>query len=257
MRQDRGGESPETLTFPQRIRRPSDDDHWKQAESPRQISAAPTATSVDEAEEEEEEFEFAFVVKDTETGLTADEIFSEGQIRPIYPIFNRSLLVTAGEISTPQPLGGLILADRKRSISSSSSSTSLGEELEGIPPGTYCVWKPGSAVRKSSSMGSSFRWRFRDLVLGRSHSDGDKFHYLTMKEKNSPEKEAPAAAGGMMKAKKATEIDLTSVHRMYYGKNGMSMTGGGSVRKSYLPYKPSVVGLFGGGSGLSRVHHPV
>ncbi|KAK9117154.1 hypothetical protein Sjap_016101 [Stephania japonica] len=149
----------------------------------------------DEEDKEEEDFEFSVVCRDADESLsiTADEIFSNGQIRPIYPLFDRTLLFKDGDGEESMeskmsgagavriPLAKLLIEERDPVASSSSSEA---DELEAVPAGTYCVWTPKSAqstpdrCKKSNSTGSSKRWRFRDFLL-RSNSDGkDTFVFL-------------------------------------------------------------------------------
>ncbi|KAG2321585.1 hypothetical protein Bca52824_014798 [Brassica carinata] len=52
----------------------------------------------EEEEEEDEEFSFTSVRTDN-SSITADEAFKDGQIRPVYPLFNRSLLFEPDERS--------------------------------------------------------------------------------------------------------------------------------------------------------------
>ncbi|KAL0924545.1 hypothetical protein M5K25_005383 [Dendrobium thyrsiflorum] len=262
MSDERKNESPAT---------PREDEDLASADSPQKISAAPPAAASASPENvddnDDDNFEFAFMVGNQEThpSITADEIFSEGRIRPIYPVFNRDLLLADDvEKSCRQPLLQLLIEDRDASISHASSS--LGHDLEGIPTASYCVWKPGSAqspgtVPKSSSTGSSRRRRIRDFVVGRSHSDGkEKFMFLAAEEKKSIEKEMTADEGKRKgKEKKATELDLLTAHRIFYGKSGNGSTarsGYATGRKSYLPYKPEIVGFFARVNGISRAHHP-
>ncbi|XP_020571879.1 uncharacterized protein LOC110018784 [Phalaenopsis equestris] len=126
------------------------------AASPSQISPEPSFRAVsdpiEENDGEEDDFEFAFMVldPDTSSSLTADEIFSNGQIRPVYPIFNRNLFLE-GEGDLGQPLRRLMLEERES---------------------------------PSVSTGSLLRWRIRDLVIRRSQSDGkEKFVFLETEEK--------------------------------------------------------------------------
>ncbi|XP_064950262.1 uncharacterized protein LOC135601288 [Musa acuminata AAA Group] len=245
--------------------------------------------------DDDDDFEFAVVIKDPETGaaIYADEIFADGRIRPIYPVFNRALLDDdrLGSSDAPAPGEGeentsalrgtlrrLLIEERAEnpaSALSSSSSSAVAEELEGIPPGTYCVWAPRSSAtpspsrcRKSRSTGSSLRWRLRDLVLGRSHSDGkEKFVFLAAAEKKG--KESPSRGtkveagkgkdGGATKTRgkagKGTEVDVVTAYRIYYGKGGQA-TRSGAARRSFLPYKKDLVGLFANVNGITRSHHP-
>lgn len=257
-------------------------------ESPQKISAAPEHhyEVEDDDDDTSEDFEFAFEIKDPDSGpaITADEIFSNGQIRPVYPVFNRDLLLADGdgggeavEVKAVRlPLRTLLIEER---LASSSSSSEM-DELDGISPATYCVWTPGSVppsparCNKSSSTGSSLRWRIRDLVR-RSRSDGkEKFVFLAAEEKNpgrSPEKKKKGQAAavaedekekkgkerrGEKKGVKVTDFDMVTAHRIYYG----SRSGGGQTakggRRSFLPYKPDLVGFFANVNGLSRTHHP-
>ncbi|XP_020579567.1 uncharacterized protein LOC110024127 [Phalaenopsis equestris] len=242
---------------------------FSSVDSPQQISAAqPSTTSAPpDNVDEDDDFEFAFAVGNQETHplITADEIFSDGQIRPIYPVFNRDLLLTCDEEKLcRQPLFQLLIEDREVSISHSDSP--LGHDLEGIPPGSYCVWKPGSPkspgmVRKSSSTGSSRRRRIRDFVVGRSHSDGkEKFMFIAAEEKSSIKKEVATDEGKRKgQEKKAAELDLITAHRVFYGSSGNRSTargGGAAGRKSYLPYKPEIMGFFARVNGISRAQHP-
>ncbi|CBI34915.3 unnamed protein product, partial [Vitis vinifera] len=123
----------------------------------------------DDRRVDEDNFEFTFV--------STGEVLRETQIGPVFPVFNRDLLVEDGEAKTLRfPLKKLFMEERD----GMSSSSSDADELEGIPEGTYCVWQPKKVpdtperCKKSSSTGSaSKRWRFRDL-LRRSNSEGNE-----------------------------------------------------------------------------------
>ncbi|XP_042500458.1 uncharacterized protein LOC122078510 [Macadamia integrifolia] len=166
---------------------------------------------------DDDDFEFAFVARDPDgSPISADEIFDNGQIRPIYPVFNQDLLF-ADDSKLPKksstlrlPLGKLMTEDRdfdNDNFNPPSSSSSEADELDSLPAGSYCVWKPKSVeaspdrCKKSSSTGSgsSKRWKFRDF-LPRSNSDGkDTYVFLsqskTMRKRNyKTEKAADRAA---------------------------------------------------------------
>lgn len=271
-------------------------------DSPQKISAALEhycEVEEDDDDDTSEEFEFAFVIKDPESSptITADEMFYNGQIRSVYPVFNRDVLLADGgdeaveEKAVRLPLRRLLIEERNASSSSASasaSSCSEMDELEGVDPETYCVWRPGSVspspspaqCKKSRSTGSSFRWRIRDLVR-RSRSDGkEKFVFLAADEKKpsrSSEKkkreEAAAAAAasvtkgegdkkekgeerrGGKKGGEVTGVDMVTAHRIYYGSgNGGGQTAKGGWR-SFLPYKPDLVGFVANVNGLSPSHH--
>ncbi|PON35913.1 hypothetical protein PanWU01x14_332480 [Parasponia andersonii] len=215
-----------------------------------------------------------------------EEFSFDGQIRPIFPIFDRSLLFADGgdggaaEVqSLRPPLKKLFVEERD---APSSSSSSDADELEALPPGTYCEWS-GKAVeatpelsKKSNSTGFSKFWRFRDLVV-RSSSDGkDAFVFLNPNstsakqsvesikklakahEKPSPEKKAVTvgeAAAEKVKVKAKTKRGETapSAHERYYVRNKAKEV---DKRRSYLPYRPDLVGFFANVNGLSRNVHP-
>ncbi|KAK9080499.1 hypothetical protein SSX86_000257 [Deinandra increscens subsp. villosa] len=123
--------------------------------------------------ESDDEFEFDIVCRNPNS-VTADEIV------PRYPLFDRSLLDddksypnnSAPEKVHRNPLGKLFREERGEPASCSSSEA---DNLDGITPGTYCIWKPKvespEKCTKSNSTGnSSRRWRFRSL-LRRTNSD--------------------------------------------------------------------------------------
>lgn len=243
----------------------------------------------EEEEDDDSEFEFSFASGDPNAfTFSADEIFCNGEIRPMYPLFNRDLLfadeegdfAASDKASTPRlPLRKIFV--EKSGEHPSSSSTSESDELEAVLPGTYCAWS-GKAVeasaescKKSNSTGFSKLWRFRDLVR-RSNSDGkDAFVFLDPSaakaarehrdEKGDGTREnektaAPVenknsghgkAAGGAVAGKGVKGGKKVTAHESLYIKNRASREGG--RRKSYLPYR---VGFFTNVNGLSRNIHP-
>lgn len=216
---------------------------------------ADVAAKVGEEEEEcagidrrvhEHDFDFTFV--------STDEVLSDSQIGPVFPVFNRDLLLQDGEAKTLRfPLKKLFMEERD----ATSSSSSDADELEGIPEGTYCVWRPKQVppsperCKKSSSTGSaSKRWRFRDL-LRRSNSDGkDSFVFLTpskreekadLTDKSDHSKETRTAAAGKAKTK-VISGEKASAHEIFYMKNRAIKEG--DKRQSFLPYRRDLVGFF-------------
>ncbi|KAK9278440.1 hypothetical protein L1049_028005 [Liquidambar formosana] len=230
----------------------------------------------EDGDEDNDDFEFSFVCKDQNASpISADEIFSNGQIKPIFPLFNRDLLLGGdgdnGGVSKPQtarrlPLRKLMTEDRD----SPSCSSSEADELEALPSETYCVWRPKAVepsspevCKKSNSTGSSKRWKFRDLLY-RSNSDGkDTFVFLTpsasTKSKKKVEKEVSAGeVKAPVKAKAngvaGSEGLAPSAHEAHYVRN--RATKDGDRRRSYLPYRQDLVGFFSNVNGLSRNLHP-
>ncbi|KAL0381726.1 UNVERIFIED_CONTAM: hypothetical protein Sangu_0236900 [Sesamum angustifolium] len=171
------------------------------------VRVAVEKSEEDAGDDDGDDFEFALVREDKE--VLAAEFLYGGQIGPIFPVFNRDLLIDKdGELSTISeektldssiaiPLSKLFIEEDQERDCPASCSSSEADELENIPAGTYCVWRPKlaespmpSQCKKSKSTGSaSKRWKFRDL-LRRSNSDGkDSFVFLTPKRREEkPEK---------------------------------------------------------------------
>lgn len=236
----------------------------------------------DESVDEEDDFEFSFVGRESESSpISADEIFFNGQIKPYFPIFNRDLLSTedADNIDDLKPLNRQspgrtplrkLLNEERDSPSSSSSEA---DELEGVLPGTYCVWapKPPDAspgrCKKSNSTGSSKRWRFRDL-LPRSNSEGkDTFIFLTSSgsSKKRVEKSKPNDVSKEVRTSSEVKVTGTSIGKGFAGENAsaheMHYVRSRAVktvdrRRSFLPYRQDLVGFFANVNGLSRNLHP-
>lgn len=201
-----------------------------------------------EKEEVGDDSDFAFVPRDPISGqeVTADDIFSNGQIRTAFPLFGR-------ELAPVIPMQGLAIKDRDELVGSASSSEC--DELEGVPEASYCVWAPERQVR-SKSYGEPGRLRLRDIVQGRSRSDGNKkFLFLAPPPPPPPvvEKEKEKSKGGSEKkgkVGKVTELDIVTAHRLYYSnKGGEGMKGG---KRSFLPYRPEFVGFFGNAANRSH-----
>jgi len=237
----------------------------------------------DEEEEEEEEkedddddFEFAFVCREPDTTtISADEIFSNGQIRPTYPIFDQSLLLSLYDshiektntttttttrptaISTAKappssfrrpPLRKLMIEEQERDRDTSCSS-SEADDLEGVPDGSYCVWTPhsSSSCKKSHSTGSSSkRWRFRDLLY-RSNSDGkDTFVFLTPSKKAEKIPVRNNSSNSNSNSNSNNNKKTTVVNKVAEE----------NKRKSFLPYRKDLVGFFTNANGLSKSLQP-
>ncbi|XP_059443581.1 uncharacterized protein LOC132175604 [Corylus avellana] len=247
----------------------------------------------EEEEEDEEEFEFAVVCREPEysSPISADEIFYNGRIKPLYPIFDQTLLLDdsytnadhsrASKTSTHRrsPLKKLMVEEREREQQEEarepmSCSSSEADELDGVPPGTYCVWaptKPSSAAtdaprpppssssssssspgrrKKSLSTGSSKRWKLRDLLY-RSNSDGkDTFVFVTPSKK--AEKTAAVAASNESGIKAKVAPQQLDPH---YVRNS-SAKEEDHKRRSYLPYRKDLVGFFANVNGLNRSLQP-
>ncbi|WVZ14204.1 hypothetical protein V8G54_011770 [Vigna mungo] len=196
------------------------------------------------------------------------EALAEAEI-PTFPIFDRDLSAEAenggrgrdsGEEAIQSTLGKLLLED-----STSCSSSEVDDELENVPPGTYCVWTPkpspaSTPCRKSKSTGSSSskRWKLLDL-LRRSNSEGKESAVFLTPPVNSVKKgvksengkkivasgrdskmfPAIAAIGGG--GKRFPAIAAVSAHEALYVRNREMRRE--DKRKSYLPYRQDLVGF--------------
>ncbi|KAK1427637.1 hypothetical protein QVD17_16328 [Tagetes erecta] len=134
---------------------------------------------------------------DFEFPVSSNQIVSDDHISLQYPVFDKSLLseidfsfgngvnlmetvTECKAVPSTRPSLRKLLSEDRDSISPSTSSSEL-DDLNGIAPATYCVWKPKPEQqqqqrgkhKKSNSISignSSKRWKVRDL-LKRSYSD--------------------------------------------------------------------------------------
>ncbi|KZV52130.1 hypothetical protein F511_07085 [Dorcoceras hygrometricum] len=206
----------------------------------------------------DEEFEFEFSTKGSESSpISADEIFYNGKIRPVYPVFDTHLLIGGDQVHNEVlqekgtktirlSLRKLFIEERETTTTASSSSSDA-DELDGVPAETYCVWRPKSAATplKSSSTGSSSkRWKLTDFLY-RSHSEGSKDAVALLttsnsgrkKESEHKTKETPA---GAVKAKSVAKPPPST---SLYNRDG------GEKRRTYLPYRQDLVGFFSTANG--------
>lgn len=215
-------------------------------------------------EEDADDSDFEFVLRDPDSGkeITADEMFDNGRIRPVFPLFGRPLSPTGdaptAAVADLEPETRIsmqkLLMEERDSLPASTSSSEC-DELESLPDTTYCPWSP-EKQRRSSSAGGSRRWRLMDLVDGRSRSDGNK-RFVRMPPEQKDKKptstsSAPKDGEKKPKASKVTELDMVTAHKLYYSKKGGDVTKTG--RKSLLPYRPEFIGFFG--NAASRAHSP-
>ncbi|CAM0881970.1 unnamed protein product [Alopecurus aequalis] len=195
---------------------------------------------------------------------------AEGCIVPAYPIFGRPPSPPEPETATVRlPLGRLLLMERdfraRQKDGERSPPDEESGELEGVAPESYCLWAPGGQsapssplrCRKSGSTGSVLRWRsISERLVGRSQSDGkEKFVFLTAGSGSGsgPPKPDDKGEGGK---KGDGGVSVDDCGWSYYSKGGGGGSGGAGRRRSYLPYKQELVGLFANVSGLRRSYPP-
>uniref|UniRef100_A0ACD5VQ44 Uncharacterized protein n=1 Tax=Avena sativa TaxID=4498 RepID=A0ACD5VQ44_AVESA len=203
---------------------------------------------------------------------------ADGCIVPVYPIFGRPPSPPAQDTATVRiPLGRLLLEERDFRARQRDGEQPQpqpppppdeeGGELEGVAPESYCLWAPGGQsapssplrCRKSGSTGSVLRWRsISERLVGRSHSDGkEKFVFLSTGSGSGPPKQQDEEGEGRRKG----DGGVGDRGWSYYSKKGGGGGGGGGSggagrRRSYLPYKQELVGLFANVSGLRRSYPP-
>lgn len=223
-----------------------------------------------DAEGDDREFEFAFVSKGPESSPSpADEIFYNGQIRPIYPIFDQNLLPQESRATADNSkasmhrrprLGKLMTEEKEREDARDhmSCSSSEADELDRVSTETYCVWtatttpsEPAASSRngckKSSSTGSSKRWKFRDLLY-RSNSDGkDTFVFLAPSKKTEKTTAESSKESG-------NKLKVHNDER--YASGTVAKEEDKGRPSSLLPCKKDLVGLFANVNGLSRSLQP-
>lgn len=244
----------------------------------------------DEGEEEEEEefsFSLAFDGANMEQ-ISAEEAFDNGQIKPVFPLFNRDLVLVDGIDLDSLKLNDRVPNVKKVFLETNDLPSTTGDD-EAVGP--YCEWSKKAVeaeaapegCKKSNSTGFSKIWRFRDL-MHRCNSDGrDAFVFLN---NNNNSSSAPASgkredrvAGGTDKKDNFTEKTSRTPERKVNGE----VVGEGKLKKllkskkpapsphevylkskakdgrrSYLPYRPELVGFFTNvnGGGLTRNVHP-
>ncbi|XP_062118446.1 uncharacterized protein LOC133832074 [Humulus lupulus] len=243
----------------------------------RSLITIPDVHREEEGEEEESEFEFAFVATEPDSSpISADEIFYNGQIKPVYPLFDQSLLledkVSLNDVvvkkneetvrRTRRPPLRKLMVEEEREATTSSCSSSEADELDGLKQGTYCVWKPkngdvtGSESErrnKCGSTGSSRRWKLRD-ILSRSRSVGKEglLFAPSIKKVGSSKrtgKEETAVPGAAENEKLKNGVVPKE--------NGE----GGKIKnkdedRKRTTYKQDFVGFLANVNGLSRNLHP-
>ncbi|KAK8913983.1 hypothetical protein KSP39_PZI024105 [Platanthera zijinensis] len=210
-----------------------------------------------------DDFEFSFTPLESKpvalpAATPAGEIFSNGRILPVYPVFNQSLV--AGDL---EALVRGELTDGMGRLALSLEDVDL-EGLRGSEA-PYCIWEQKSAPqsppqspdrwRKSNSTGSLAeeftRFRIRDLILGRSRSNEKEVPKRSLGCPARPgNKAAPATEtekkgkngneNGGVKGGTVKELDAVQAYRIYYGK------GAAGRQRRFLPFRRDLlVGFFG------------
>ncbi|XP_055806876.1 uncharacterized protein LOC129875605 [Solanum dulcamara] len=239
----------------------------------------------DGEDENDDEEEFSFACGIDAPPISADEVFYNGQIRPLFPLFNQNLLLCDEDLEALKeqlpirpPVKKIFIQTEDNPIPAASSSS---EDIAG----PFCEWSKNKAIeaslenpevcKKSNSTGFSKLWRFK-VFLHRSNSDGrDTFVFLNpttpaakVEEKvirknettTSSESEKKKISGEVKVIGKVTKKkkDLKKsegvlAHEAYMKSKAKAE----DRRRSYLPYRPELVGFFTNvNGGLTRNVHP-
>ncbi|XP_057763208.1 uncharacterized protein LOC130983052 [Arachis stenosperma] len=274
---------------------------------------SPNYNHQDHLQNDDTDFEFIAFRK------AAEGVFFDRFNGPVFPVFNQDLAGIPPEcgggangdedgegdrnsgaedirFSMEELLIGEEAENRRssRDPPSSSSSSEVDDDLDGIPPGTYCVWTPNpvqaspSRCKKSNSTGSSpspaKRWKILDFFR-RSKSDGkNTLVFLTPSASpsfflsgfGSSKKEQKEKKEKKKKVKKKG-ANVKSKEECSGGSGGGGFTGKRSPaavsahealyvrnremrrvdkRRSYLPYRQDLVGFCATLNGMGRTFPP-
>ncbi|XP_075504050.1 uncharacterized protein LOC142541397 [Primulina tabacum] len=238
--------------------------------------------------QEDGEFEFAPVTwenSEAHSTVSADEIFHDGKILPLYPTVNsnRAPMNTGSQkgANIGPPIRKLFAEERETSTATSSSSSSDVDELDGVPADTYCVWRPKTAEdggwKRGSFPGSlSKKWKLKDF-LQRSFSVGSRDGLVLSSPSNrgrskGEEETIKETLVGRKNSRK--EKGLVFLSPSNSGRKNVSNNvkrppaaagkptpppynrDSGEKRRSYLPYRQHQVGFFAYMNGLGKNLHP-
>ncbi|KAG5138118.1 hypothetical protein JHK82_022849 [Glycine max] len=190
---------------------------------------------IDNGENFEEQQEFSFPNFGAQGTLTfADEIFDNGKIRPKSTTFDQSLVFT-----TVQDNDTLHLQPPLKKLF-------VDKELNGF----------SSQQKKSKSTGFSNTWRLREDIKLRSISDGKDAFVLLNPSGSMPMKSNEAKEEIVVSKRKKGEKRKTtfSPHEKIYVMNKKRKET--NKRKSFLPYRQNLIGVFSNVNGFSRILSP-
>ncbi|KAL8218918.1 hypothetical protein R6Q57_022291 [Mikania cordata] len=227
--------------------------------------------------EQNDDDDFTFMlIGDYESAIYGDRVIENGQIRPMFPLFDQKLLLDGAydveqvDRLPIQPPVDKIFIQSPRVFPSSEHDT-----------GSYCAWSKESATasatptgmaelsKKSNSTGFSKLWRLKEIV-GRSNSSSrDAFVFLKSSDRETAASSSskPAAgdgtfvkdnvAGGnarVVKQGSKGKKSPVSAHEAYLKSRGQTEE---ERRRSYLPYRPELMGFFTNvHGGLTKNVHP-
>jgi hypothetical protein len=213
----------------------------------------------DNNEETIEEQEFSFACTEVQgMHIFADDIFENRKIRPIVHSFEQSHLF----FPTPKNEGSHLRPPLKKiflknSINPISRSCGISKQLQNEPFQNLTMVEmkvSNECYEKNNSTGSSNLWRFRQNMNLRSNSDNKDS--LVLMNHSAPKKSNKTKVDNTVVKKRKDEKHkkALSAYEKFYVTNKTRKDS--NKRKSFLPYKHQLFGLFTNINGLSRNLHP-
>ncbi|KAG5017219.1 hypothetical protein GmHk_08G023636 [Glycine max] len=217
---------------------------------------------IDKEENFEEQQEFSFPNFCAQGTFTfADDIFDNGKIRPKSTTFDQSLIFTIVQdndtLHLQPPLKKLFVDKELNGFSSQSKGTSKGSCNETSQKMTMVeVLTLNNQCKKSKSTGFSNTWRLREDIKLRSISDGKDAFVLLNPSGSMPMKSNEAKEEIVVSKRKKGEKRKTtfSPHEKIYVMNKKRKET--NKRKSFLPYRQNLIGVFANVNGFSRILSP-
>ncbi|XP_048558828.1 uncharacterized protein LOC125539422 [Triticum urartu] len=177
----------------------------------------------------------------------------------LYPVFGqprsparqRALETETTTATERVPLGRLLLVDAFGFGAGAEQQPDGGDKPAKTCSCSCCPGSPLTAssparCRKSGSTGSVLRWSQR--LIGRSHSDGkEKFVFLDASPSNSASKRKGVRSGG---------TDAAGGHAHVWSSYAHKGGGNDGRRRSFLPYRQDLVGLFASATAFRRSYYP-
>lgn len=207
-------------------------------------------------EETFEKQEFSFSNTDVQgLHIFANDIFENGKIRPILHTFDQSLLMFPSpnnDGSHLRPPLKKIFINNSENHNSRSSGISKEPHNETLQSMTIVEMKDSNeCYEKSNSTGSSKLWRFRqDLDLRSNSEHKDAFVLLNT---SVPTKSNRPKVENIVVKKRKDEKHKSAYEKLYVFNKTKKDT---NKRRSFLPYKHQLFGIFTNMNGLSRNIHP-
>lgn len=205
---------------------------------------------------EQKGFSFASI-EPRRTFTFADDIFDNGQIRPIFPASNQSLLINITPVIATSPLQSSLKKSfdvQTNQISLNRSGVSKEPHNEPSPTTTMAEVEASTVcVKKRQFTRFSKIWRFL-------------WHMNHWKNNNTKETLVffnPSIQGisntgnveNVIKKGKSEKRKMKlSAHEKFYVMNRMRKEK--NKHRSFLPYRPELVGIFANVNGFSRSLHP-